>query len=382
MNILYLDKEGGFGGSSRSLYYLIKNIDRSRFFLRVIAREKGPIVQAYHDLGVTCDVADMPLFKASKRKNIFSLVKTLLKSGAICAAQKKIAMAARDADIIHFNHDGFLPYLFLNARYGRRKCVVHLRTLIPDNAWGRWQARFMLKYAIAVFCISENEKRRFLALSGGLGANRLFVVNNICEPFPEAQPPDWMRAFDGRFKILVMGNVAFSKGTDRAVAVARELKATGIRATVIVCGAQRNVGSRTDAMEDSLRDTVRREGLTDYCHFAGFCGDIAAVLVNSDAILRLSRENDPWGRDVIEAMTNGKPVLATGVESPYVVEGENGFLFASFEAAQVAAKIVFLANHPEEVSAIGERSRLKAAKLFLGTAVARQIEARYGELVS
>ena len=64
MGILYLDIEGGWGGSSRSLYYLLEAIDRRRFRPVVVTRKDGPIRQRYETIGITCvHMPDLPVFQ-------------------------------------------------------------------------------------------------------------------------------------------------------------------------------------------------------------------------------------------------------------------------------------------------------------------------------
>ena len=74
-SVLFLDKEGGFGGSSRSLFYLIKNLDKSEIVPYVLLREFGPIFDGYKKLGVTTFIKrNIPVYKPSLRKNFYILI--------------------------------------------------------------------------------------------------------------------------------------------------------------------------------------------------------------------------------------------------------------------------------------------------------------------
>lgn len=53
--ILYLDHEGGWGGASRSLYYLVKGLDRSRFEPVVWHRKEGPIEKSYDSVNIRAE---------------------------------------------------------------------------------------------------------------------------------------------------------------------------------------------------------------------------------------------------------------------------------------------------------------------------------------
>ena len=56
--ILCIDHEGGFGGSSRSLFYLIQNIIQidSNINFEVWCKKRGPIQEMYKSIGVKCIV--------------------------------------------------------------------------------------------------------------------------------------------------------------------------------------------------------------------------------------------------------------------------------------------------------------------------------------
>ena len=47
INVLCLDIEGGHGGSSRSLFYLLKKIDKKKFKIEVICKKNSWIKKEY-----------------------------------------------------------------------------------------------------------------------------------------------------------------------------------------------------------------------------------------------------------------------------------------------------------------------------------------------
>ena len=83
------------------------------------------------------------------------------------------------------------------------------------------------------------------------------------------------------------------------------------------------------------------------------------------ALVRPSRYNDPWGRDVIEATCNGLPVLATGNFSGVIKSKTNGFLFNTFNAKKIAQKIIELHNNPDLWNRLS-KAGLKIGKKFSG----------------
>lgn len=380
MNVLFLDKEGGYGGSSRSLYFLIKSLDRSRITTHVVSREIGPIAERYRDLKVSHSILPMPLFKPSKRKNLIGFALFLFKGFQFAAACCRIGrfIKERKIQLLYLNHDGFFPYAILNRFFWKTKIVSHMRTMIPVNRWGKWQANMILAHSDGLIFITENELQRFCELSGASPAHEKFsVVPNIAEPAQDiaAQRPEWMAPFTSRFKAVWLSNISMSKGADRALLLAKALKARGRQDIVIlVCGEQRNKGSRTDALEDDMRRQIQEEDLGDFIYLAGFQDQPEKILAACQALIRTTRENDPWGRDVIEAIASGKPVLATGEKSPYVENGVNGFLFSDFDAEAFALVLCRLADDPKEYARLSEENLKRGEKFFSGKAVAKKVE--------
>ena len=52
INILHLDTEGGWGGSSISLFNIVSNLDKKIFKSHVICRKEGPIINKYKKIKI------------------------------------------------------------------------------------------------------------------------------------------------------------------------------------------------------------------------------------------------------------------------------------------------------------------------------------------
>ena len=74
--ILCIDHEGGYGGSSRSLYYLLKSLDKNLFEIEVWCGKAGPIQSIYKDHNILSKVYQMPTMNTvfSFTRNIISLI--------------------------------------------------------------------------------------------------------------------------------------------------------------------------------------------------------------------------------------------------------------------------------------------------------------------
>ena len=137
MKILHLDSEGGFGGSSRSLQFLTCELAKQEVEIEVWHAKKGPSNNKLIKLGVNSHinkniVSIIPLPK-NNIKNILLLLPRLLR---LFKLRAQIIEAS--PDILHLNYNGLLPICFLLRRKGyKNKIIVHTRTIIPNNYFGK-----------------------------------------------------------------------------------------------------------------------------------------------------------------------------------------------------------------------------------------------------
>jgi len=96
-------------------------------------------------------------------------------------------------------------------------------------------------------------------------------------------------------------------------------------------------------------------------------------LAKSFLQIRLSRSNDPYGRDIIEALTMGVPSLATGSYQGIIKNNYNGYLIKKFSLK----KIIFFLEKLKKIK--NERDRLSKncislKHLFDGTSQIKKFE--------
>jgi glycosyltransferase involved in cell wall biosynthesis len=112
-----------------------------------------------------------------------------------------------------------------------------------------------------------------------------------------------------------------------------------------------------------LKLRVRESGLQERFQFADFADDIQPVLTCCD-ILVLPSEQEPFGRVVVEAWLAGKPVIVSDCGGPaeLVTHGINGLVFASGNAAELAASMEELSQDAPLRHRLGAAGRAKAGQ--------------------
>jgi glycosyltransferase involved in cell wall biosynthesis len=383
VRVLCLDIEGGYGGSSRSLYESIRHLPED-VKAEVWCRRPGPVQQRYAAIGVPCRVtAEMPHISSLPRlsRNVYAYARFLQRWRAARDFRRMLAEAAERFDVVHFNHEG----LFLLARWlrkgiepGRPVLTMHVRTHLPTSPFSRWQYRTIVDTVDRLVFITENEAQR-TALLAGHPAPGTVIYNIVTEPAAGVRPNAELVA-DSRFKVIAVSNYAFIRGIDRLVDIAVELRRRG-RSDILFVIAGTTTLSRSLPGElgavaragGDLSDYARHCGVADMFRFLGHVAEPESVVLAGDLIVKPTREHNPWGRDILEAMAAAKPVMTVGLYDRFVENGVTGIMHPEFNAGVWADEIIRLADDREQLQHLGGAAQQRALSLCDGATRAREL---------
>jgi glycosyltransferase involved in cell wall biosynthesis len=374
LRVLALDIEGGFGGSSRSLYETVRPMPRADVDLRVWCRRKGPIQDRYAACGIPAEVTPaMPHFSSLPRlsRNIIGLTDFACKWRSSAEFRESLLTAARAVDVVHLNHEG----LFLLARWLRRRSPVaitmHIRTHLPSTICSRWQYRTIASHVDGLVFITENERDRVALLAGRPVPGT--VIYNVAMPAAgDVRPLQELEETDA-FKVAVLSNYAWIRGIDRLIDVAvalRRMSRSDVR--FVVAGNNRLSGrlpgtlGRIARRGGTLADYAAANDVSDYFLFLGHVDRPEAVLASCDVLAKPTREANPWGRDILEGLAAGKPVLSIGTYDRFVQQDVTGVLTRDFNAAEWAREVLRLADDRELVRRLGAAGANRVADLCSG----------------
>lgn len=195
------------------------------------------------------------------------------------------------------------------------------------RAMGTWQKKVTRYIALNDFC-----RRKFI--EGGLPADRIVIKPNFVD---FDAPPAGIRS-----GFLFVGRLSTEKGIETLI------------------NAARSVGGATIRVAGTGPEAHLLDGVPSVQALGGLDGDAVRQQMSSSTALVLPSiwyENFP--RTLVEAMACGLPVIASriGALAELVQEGVTGLLFESGNAADLAAKLTWANNHPEEIRAMGIRAR-------------------------
>lgn len=382
--VLCLDIEGGHGGSSRSLYQSLAYLSKSDAEVEVWCRRAGVIQSLYAGCGIPCSVVpSMPHVSSLPRfsRNLYVYTRAFLKYPASRAFRGKLSAVVNERfDIVHFNHEA----LFLLARWLRSRTqipfTIHIRTCPAPSAFSRWQARTIKRTVDSAVFITENEKSFWQTLGYDPDDGR--VIYNIAGASPEDVEPHSGIPNDRRLKVASLCNFAWIRGVDRFVDIAAALAARRRRDILFVmAGDMRLRGSLPGELGTlsrqgaDLKEYATTRGVADMFLFLGHVSEPERVLAGCDVLARLSREDNPWGRDVIAALSAARPVIASGGYDRFVETDKTGILLPTFSVDALVDNILRLADDRALLDRLGAAGRARIENLCNGTARAKDLAA-------
>ena len=183
-------------------------------------------------------------------------------------------------------------------------------------------------------------------------------------------------------RLAVIGRLAPWKGQDLAVTAVAALP-EGLAWKLSIVG---DALFGEEPYRDELVKLINELHLSDRVSLLGHVEDVAKLLVDVDVCLLTSREPEPFGNVVTEAMAAGRVVIVPdqGGVTEYVVEnGDNGcgYFYEMGSADSLAAAIALVAQWPERRARVGENARV-VARRFGVDQLAPVMEDLYDTLVA
>ena len=214
----------------------------------------------------------------------------------------------------------------------------------PRGAAFRAAERMAARWADAIVCVCEQEKR--LALQNGIGRpDQLVVIHNGVRDVPPS-----LRASPGNNPVRIVSVARFEPPKNPAGLLRELAKLTTFEWHLDFVG--------DGPLEPACRALARELGLADRVRFAGYAGDVAEFLAQSQ-IFALCSLSEAFPRSVLEAMRAGLPVVASDVGGigEAVDNGDSGYLVGASEGAMSAA-IAKLIGDSNARQRQGSRARL------------------------
>lgn len=382
--VLFFDLEGGFGGSSRSMFYLVKHIDREAFPPVVVVRKDGPIVERYQELGIKCHIMpNIPSFRPGERKRpvAYAMYLWSMRRFANVVNQIGSLVSEHGVKLMHVNHESLA---LTGARLSEKLGVpwlCHIRCTLVPSWFAKYVYRVVNRSAAASVFITDQNMTHFAALTGkAFAMDKAAVVRNIIPELDHSvEAAAELTLEQDRFRVVSLSNFSPNRGVDRVVDVAAALKARGRDDFVFFLygkdAHRKMLGGLS--FKQTIEKRVADEGLGELVRFPGHTSQPERVLSGADALIKLTREANPWGRDIMEAMRAGLPVLTQGAYEGCIEHGVNGYLDLQYDPDRLADFLIRLKDEKGFADSMREANMTKAKRKFSGKTNAAQVERVY-----
>jgi glycosyltransferase involved in cell wall biosynthesis len=380
ITVLYPTLYPTLGGAEKALLQLLSGLDRRRVSPLVVVPAEGPLTAALRERDVEMVVEPFPT------PPLHGLLRPGVLRALVRASRKLCALAReRGARIVHC---------------GDLLALMMLRPLLREDVGLVYQVNYL------------GGRARQLALRPLTRTKRKAVVtwsqdqrDAVCAAVP-ALAPDTVVVYPG----LLPGDVEGGDGDAfrREIGVPEGTLLVGMLArfdawkghTVFLQAARRILYARHDVRfavvggglnaewlphvrryEAAVRDEARRLGLQDALTFVPHRADVASVFAALDVVVCPS-VREPFGMVVIEAMSAGRPVVASDSGGPAEIlqDGRTGLLFRTGDPKSLADAVTPLLDDGERRAALGLAARADAARRFHRHRYAADIQGLYDRL--
>lgn len=368
LKVLYIDIEGGFGGSSRSLLNMVADLDRKLFEPIVICKKNGPTFVKLQSLGIQtfidCKIFSIIPLKKNNLKNwlIHGYKLFLMKS----VLNKIINIKP---DILHLNYEGLIPlHYFLSKRNLKIKTILHFRSSVAKaNFIYKIYAKHINKHINHLIFITENqyeEAKKSGVLVDNISNTILYNASNILgrSKIKEAKKGSFKK-----LKIIYMGSLDISRGVLRLIELAKEFKRLKLPITLSLYG-QSSFIRRYFCFKVNLKTylsyKIKRLLLQDVIKIHNFTSKPEEELLKADLLIHPSKNNDPWGRNIIEAMSLGLPVITHGKYDKFIKNNSTGILLKEWSLSNYVESIKFISSNKNLLNKWSTNSLSFAEKNF------------------
>jgi len=347
---------------------------------------------ALNDLGVTAMIACPPSSPLAERARTEGMkVIPIPNAGLINRpAVKMLAEMFRSGqlDIVHANNGRTSLASALAVRQARKgRFVATQHFLDPEHAGHtgiksaifhaahKWMSKYMAHYV----AISEAARAGVLRRGEAPEQKVTTILNGIRPLDPQKiTPPILIRKElgipPGTPLIVCAARLEREKDVQSLITAMAEVKATlpEVRCVVAGQGAQR----------DMLTAQLQEAGLQGTMQLLGFRKD-AQALIQAGDIFVLPSLAEPFGLVILEAMSLGRPVIATDAGGPreIVEQGVTGLLVPPSDPPALAAAIRKLVSDREGTEAMGRRGQERFLTHFTAARMAQDMLAMYRRIL-
>lgn len=231
---------------------------------------------------------------------------------------------------------------FLTAYCAKKVKATKKATWFHDEnlMWFDFTKRYLNQYD-KWFCVSEAVKKSLIQILGREDEHIEIFYNliNANEIKKRAEEKIDITEFKGNYRILSVGRLAYQKGFDIAIEVAKILKEKNIDFTWYIIGE--------GVEHENLENMIKIHSLESYLILLGERENPYPYIKECELYVQTSR-HEGYGITLLEARALSKPIVATDIDSfqEQITNEENGLL-TTHDPKKIAEAILFMKNNSD-----------------------------------
>ncbi len=365
--ILFIDHESGHGGSSISLYNKIKLISNKDYDISIILRQKSYLEKKYKKINVKVYYLKIPTITslASLFSNITYFFKFFLKFIIFNQKNRKIYRKLNEFDLIHLNHENLYWFLREIKLRTKSKVTISIRTILKESFISRLQSNIINNYADKKLFISKINLKKFNDLVKIKKKNNFVLENFYLEKTKNFRFIK-KKSYKKIFNIISISNYSNDRGLDRIIYIAKLFQKKKIKNILFTFLGDYKIKSLKNFIlnkEKNLKILAKKNNVKNV-KILGHKKNIVKYLDKSNILLYLARTDSAWGRNIIEALSNGVPVIATGTTNTLIKNGKNGYFIKSYNKNKIFNIIKKLNSNRNKLELLSINSKNIALKKY------------------
>ena len=351
----FVGTHADWGGASRVLFHVVRNVDKSRFRPLVMLTQEGSAASELEKLGIECKIWPTHDLAEGWLRYVLGLIRSV------------IFFRKQKVDLIHLNYAciGWRPAEVAAARFLRIPVVdhVHIAPKIPYPA---------LRHSKAIIAVSK-----FVADRTKGGSVPVEVIYNAVDMsrFCGTNIRSKLGIPEPTVIVSLHGQMRRIKGVEMFIELARRLPDEDVR--FLITGPLRP-GLEGAYTLDELNDLIRFDNRITYL---GYVDNVQDIYATTDIVVMPSQWEETFGLILIEAGANRKPAVATRVGGipEVIIDNESGFLVDQHDIESLTRYVKLLIKDPALREKMGNRAREVIEEHFT-TKPMIEIEAVYDRL--
>lgn len=272
-------------------------------------------------------------------------------------------------DILHSNNFAMEP--LWTARILGIAIVSHLHGFLypPLERSRRNNMRHVKAFVSISRAVTES------AVHAGLDRALIRQIPNFLERVPQPSPPPMPKVL----AVGIFGRVTQWKGQKEFLHAMMRVLPRFPELRVYIVGDASDSDSR---YFEECREIAQSSPFADQIEFTGVVTDVATYYRKCTVIVHASIDPEPFGMVLIEAMAEGRPVVASALGAPpeIIQDGVEGYLVDPKDSDAMASRIITLLADPVLAREIGARGHRKAIADYNPNVAARHFERLYMEV--